>query len=158
HALQRGAPMRKLSPRLLERLPGGVAARPSLPRAGVALDSLQRVLGVAATLALDERVEVELAQPRQERAALARERLPEVSAPAMMVRGEIPDGRRQEKRGRRPEDSLDVPGLAPHQRAVREKRVEENPVAAQPVHRDYHPEPTATAPLPEQNHATGLDV
>src|SRR5262249_26633158 len=91
-ALQRRVSMLQLPPRLLEGLPGRVAARPRFPRAGVALDPLERVLGIAPTLPLDERAEIELAETREQRAALAGERLAKVASPPTMMGSEVPDG------------------------------------------------------------------
>ena len=138
--LERRAAVLEPAALLLDRLPRGVAAGARLPRAGMALDALERVLGVAAALPLDQSAETSSSlEAREERAALVGQRLPEVAPPPAMVGREVPDRRRQQQGRRRPEHALDVPRLRPDERAVRKQRVEQDAVPAQPVHPDRPP-------------------
>src|SRR5947207_3075035 len=79
--LQCRAAVCQLPARLVERLPGRLAARSGLPRARVAFDALERILGIAPALSLDERVNVQLSEAGKKRASLAGECFTEVPAP-----------------------------------------------------------------------------
>src|SRR5262249_23273357 len=136
---------------LLEHLPRGIAPGTRVPRARVALDALERILRVAAALPLDQLVDVELAQARQEAAALPGQRLAEVAPPPPVMRGPTADPRR-------PAHPLRVPGLAPQERGGRGGRVEPAPLAPQPGGAGAPAEPRAASALAKQDHPARLDI
>ena len=157
-ALERRAPVLEARPLLLDRLPRGLAARPRLPRARVAFDPRQRLRRVPAALLLDEGADIELAEPRQERASVARQRLPDVAPPPVMPPARFRTAGGRSSGGVAQNTRFTFPAFARTSEPCGQQRVDQHPVAAQPVHPDHDAQAGAGSPLAEQDHPARLDV